>query len=227
MKTAGFLLIIAPLLAGETFAAGDPQRGAAAFRQCAACHSMEPGRHLTGPSLAAAWGRKAGTAEGFRRYSRALKQADLTWDEGTLDAWLKSPQQLVPGNAMNFPGVGDSRRRADLIAYLRAAAEGKAPAAPEGGMMMGRATRPNLRDVEPAYRVKAIRHCGDGYWVTTADGATYTFWEFNLRFKTDSSAEGPPPGSPALLGAGMAGDRASVVFAGPGEISAAIRPECP
>ena len=34
---------------------GNAARGAAAFGQCVACHSVEPGVHLTGPSLARVW----------------------------------------------------------------------------------------------------------------------------------------------------------------------------
>jgi cytochrome c len=60
----------------------------------------------------------------------------------------------------------------------------------------------------------------------TADGKTHDFWERNLRFKTDSGAEGPEKGAPALLGAGMLGDRADVIFADPGEISGLIVARC-
>ncbi|MGH7292912.1 MAG: c-type cytochrome, partial [Myxococcota bacterium] len=55
---------------------GDTANGARVFAACAACHSLAPGRHRTGPSLAGVLGRKAGTAEGFRRYSPALNGAD-------------------------------------------------------------------------------------------------------------------------------------------------------
>ena len=51
--------------------------------------------------------------------------------------------------------------------------------------------------------------------------------EFNLRFKTDSSKLGPRPGQPVAVGAGMQGDRASIVFASPKEISTAIAESCP
>jgi cytochrome c len=51
-------------------------------------------------------------------------------------------------------------------------------------------------------------------------------WEFNLRLKTDSSEQGPPEGKPAIIGAGMRGDRASVVFSKPSEISSFIGAEC-
>ena len=86
---------------------------------------------------------------------------------------------------------------------------------------------PSLKQMTPDQQVTAIRYCGDTYSVTTGTGETQQFWERNLRFKTDSSADGPPKGNPALLGAGMMGDRASVIFADPAEISAFIEAKCP
>jgi len=62
--------------------------------------------------------------------------------------------------------------------------------------------------------------------VTTADGQTLDFWEVNLRLKTDSRETGPLAGKPVLMGAGMGGDRASVFFAAPEEISAFIKHQC-
>jgi cytochrome c len=64
---------------GQGGAAGDPDAGAQVFWTCAACHTLEPGVHRTGPSLAGVFGRKAGIAEGFHRYSDALRSADLVW----------------------------------------------------------------------------------------------------------------------------------------------------
>ena len=52
------------------------------------------------------------------------------------------------------------------------------------------------------------------------------FWERNLRLKVDGSNSGPKRGTPALVGAGMAGDRADVIFAAPEEISGFIKPQC-
>ena len=92
------------------------------FSYCSRCHSLDPARHLGGPSLAGIVGRKAGTAEGFQRYSDALKSANLVWDEQTLDAWIADPQALIPGNQMHFPGVPDPQKRQDLIAYLKSVA---------------------------------------------------------------------------------------------------------
>lgn len=209
--------------------AGDPARGATLFQACAACHSTTPGEHMTGPSLAHIWGRKAGTVEGFRRYSEAMTHVDFVWTEDKLDQWLTNPEALIPGTSMTFPGLGDSKARQDAIAYLKSVSEGKAPqAAQRGGMMMNmRPAKEDLKKVPREGQVAALNHCGDTYTVKTADGKVNKVWEFNLRFKTDSSTLGPRPGHPVIVGAGMQGDRASVVFATPDEISSFIRTECP
>jgi cytochrome c len=210
-----------------SFAAGDPKRGAQVFQACVACHLVKPGEHLTGPSLAHVWNYRAGTAEKFSRYSDALKRADIVWDEATLDKWLSDPAQLVPGTSMTFPGVKESKDRQDVIAYLRAVSEGKAPSAePRRGGMMMQSRKADLKKAPPAGQVVSIGHCGDTYTVKTADGKTNKVWEFNLRFKTDSSKDGPRPGKPVIVGAGMQGDRASVVFAAPAEIGSFIKQTC-
>jgi cytochrome c len=60
----------------------------------------------------------------------------------------------------------------------------------------------------------------NGFWKVRA------FWQRNLRFKTDVSGDGPQKGAPAIVGAGMMGDRADVIFASPDEISAFISHRC-
>ncbi|HEV2334132.1 MAG TPA: c-type cytochrome [Stellaceae bacterium] len=203
--------------------AGDAERGAAGFRACGACHSLKPDQNMTGPSLAGLWERKAGSLESFERYSPALKSSNIVWDEKSLDAWLKSPQGLVPQNRMVFPGIPDARQRADLIAFLKQASAG-------GGMQaaMGAASSglQDLKKLGADRQVQAIRYCHDTYRVTTADGKTADFWEVNLRFKTDSSGTGPLAGKPVMMRAGMMGDRASVFFAAPEEIGTFIKSQC-
>lgn len=208
------------------FAAGDATRGAKVFQVCAACHSTKRGENMTGPSLAAIWARKAGTVPGFDRYSEALKRSGVTWNAATLDAWLRDPAHFIPGNAMGalFPGLPNAKERADVIAFLEALAEGKT-SAPGGGMMS--VHKGDLRRPPPDAQVRSITFCGDTYTVATADGETHEIWDFNLRFKTDASAHGPAPGNPVLLGAGMRGDRAFVVFASPAEISGFVWRSCP
>ena len=205
---------------GSAAGAGDPARGARVFRACAACHALESERNLTGPSLSGVWGRKAGALESFLRFSPALKNSALAWNEKTLDAWLRDPQALVPGNYMAFAGLTDDRSRADLVAFLQAASKGKAPAAANMPQL------PDLRNAPAEAMIAAIRHCGDSYFVNNGKDEMRPFWEFNLRMKTDSSARGPARGKPVLVGQGMQGDRAQAVFASPQEISSFIREEC-
>jgi len=216
---------------------GDASRGRQDFRACAPCHSLEPDRNMTGPSLANLWGRKAGGLSSFDRYSDALESSGIIWDDRALDGWLTDPQRMVPDNEMPFEGIADGRVRADLLAFLKDAT--KPGASPErtaqaqmkgmGGMMggmMGGGRDPNLKSLEPNKRVKAITYCRDTYRVTTADDKTRAFWERNLRFKTDSSGDGPEKGTPAIVGSGMMGDRASVIFATPEEISGFVARRC-
>lgn len=217
----------------DAAAAGDAARGAEQFRQCAACHSINPGEHLTGPSLAGVVGRRAGTAKGFGRYSQAMRDAHLTWSRENLDEWLKSPSEFLPGTSMRIPGVGDADARVDIIAYLESAGAPASAASSDSadggaGMTVGTGSQrlENLKMQSPSRQVVKIRHCGDAYEVTLGTGDTYTFWEFNLRFKTDSGPNGPPDGKPAILRGGMMGDRAFVIFAGPEEISAFIDSRC-
>jgi cytochrome c len=124
------------------------------------------------------------------------------------------------------------RQRADQLAFLKEATQpGHAPKTAQGGsqmggMMMGGGGVPNLKKLDPEDRVQSINHCGDTYKVATADGKVRDFWERNLRFKTDVSDEGPQKDAPAIVGAGMMGDRADVIFASPDEISGFIAHQC-
>jgi cytochrome c len=107
----------AALVAGAGSArAQDAAAGKGVFAPCSACHSVD-GSNGVGPSLQGVVGRKAGSFAGFR-YSRAMKNAGLTWDAASLDAYIADPQKAVPGNVMPFSGIADARQRADLIAYL-------------------------------------------------------------------------------------------------------------
>lgn len=225
--TAIPLLLIATAAVAET---GDATRGQRIFSACAACHSLQPNKNMTGPSLSGIWNRKAGVSSSFSRYSPALKSADVVWDDQTLDAWITNPQLVIPGNEMTFPGIREPQQRIDLLAFLKEATKPGAslPQASQGGMsgMMGGGAAPNLKKLDDEDRVKSISYCRDTYEVATADGKTRKFWERNLRLKTDSSEDGPQPGSPALVGAGMMGDRADIVFSSPDEIGKFVGKSC-
>ncbi len=90
----------------------------AAYAQCAACHSVEPGKHGIGPSLHGVYGTKAGEIAGFA-FSEKLKASGLTWDDATLDTWLSGPMKVVPGTKMSYAGMSDPAKRAEIIAYLK------------------------------------------------------------------------------------------------------------
>ena len=213
---------------------GDAARGEHAFRACATYHSLEPDRNMTGPSLAGLWGRKAGSLPSFERYSDALKSSGIIWDDRSLDGWLTDPDRMVPDNEMPFNGIENAGDRADLLAFLKQATKPGAAQqqmAQQGGMggmggMMGGGRDLDLKSLEPNMQVKAITYCHDTYRVTTADGKTRHFWERNLRLKTDSGKDGPQSGAPALVPAGMMGDRADVIFSAPEEISKMIEARC-
>jgi cytochrome c len=98
--------------------AADPVAGEAVFKtQCGICHSPLAGKNMVGPSLFGIAGRKSGTVEGFH-YSAANKSAGLTWNADTLDKYLKSPREVMPGTTMTYAGLKDDAKRSDVIAYL-------------------------------------------------------------------------------------------------------------
>lgn len=100
---------------------GDAVHGKTIFVQCQACHSIEAGKNMIGPSLAGVVGRKAGTITGFA-YSNANKGSGITWTADKLFQYLEKPMRVVPGTKMTFPGLPKAQDRADVIAYLKAPA---------------------------------------------------------------------------------------------------------
>ena len=111
------LLGVAAVSAPAGAQTGDPAAGERIFRQCAACHTVEPDRHRAGPSLYGVFGQQAGAVEGFR-YSRAMREADIVWDEETLTAYLADPNGFLPGTSMRI-ALRNAKDAPDLIAYLR------------------------------------------------------------------------------------------------------------
>lgn len=121
-RTWSFAALVAATVAVATpaLAAGDAAAGEKAFAPCKACHSTVADKNLVGPSLHGVYERKAGTLESFKaRYSPNLEKAGLTWDDATLDKWLTSPKDLVPGTKMTFVGLKDATARENVIAYLK------------------------------------------------------------------------------------------------------------
>jgi len=51
-----------------------------------------------------------------------MKKSGIVWTARTLNRFLADPARLVPGTTMTYAGIPDPKERADLIAYLEAAA---------------------------------------------------------------------------------------------------------
>ena len=51
-------------------------------------------------------------------YSPALKNSGLTWNDTTLDLWLRDTDAAVPNSNMGF-SVPKAQDRADIIAFLK------------------------------------------------------------------------------------------------------------
>lgn len=106
-------------------AAGDAVKGKRVFAKCRACHKVDAGKHGVGPSLHGVVDRAVASAEGFKKYSKAMKAygEGKVWSEDLLDAYLENPKGVVKGTRMAFGGLKKPAQRADVIAYLRSVSE--------------------------------------------------------------------------------------------------------
>ena len=104
--------------ATETVAASPGDGPPPSFAQCATCHSVKPGETGLGPNLHGIIGKKSASIEKFF-YSTAMKNANLTWDEATLDRYIEKPRELVPGTRMAYAGQADKAKRDEIIAWLK------------------------------------------------------------------------------------------------------------
>lgn len=98
--------------------AQDAAEGEKAFRKCAVCHQVGPdAANKVGPHLNGIVGREAAAVEGFR-YSPAMRDSGIVWDEEQLADYLAGPRQVVRGTTMAFAGIRNEQELRDLIAYL-------------------------------------------------------------------------------------------------------------
>lgn len=96
---------------------GNAAAGAEVFKQCMACHVVEPGQNRTGPTLAGIIGRAAGSIDGYS-YTPANANSGITWTPEKMFQYLENPMRVIPGTKMAFAGLKDAQDRADVIAYL-------------------------------------------------------------------------------------------------------------
>lgn len=107
------------MLTSAAHATDDVAQGKKIAKKCKVCHSLkEGGKNKLGPPLFGVINRKAGSLETYK-YSKAMKNSGLTWDEHTLNDFITRPKGLVKGTKMGFKGLKKSSQRSDLIAYFK------------------------------------------------------------------------------------------------------------
>ena len=110
--------IIIVILIFSVANAADPVNGKKVFKKCVACHSLQEGKNKIGPSLYNLIDRKAGLVEGYK-YSKAMKNSGVVWNEESLDEFLTKPRKFIPKTKMSFRGIKNKSLRDDLISFLK------------------------------------------------------------------------------------------------------------
>lgn len=118
IKVVGFTAALAAFGA-PAMAEGDADAGKKVFNKCKACHTLTEGKNKVGPSLFGVMDRTAASVEGYK-YSSAMKDSGLTWDDATMAEFLKKPKALVAKTKMSFGGLKKDEDIANVIAYIRA-----------------------------------------------------------------------------------------------------------
>lgn len=103
------------------FPGADPH-GVRVWQACAACHSLTAeGGNMAGPHLHRLFGRRMGTAEGYR-YSERLARGDIVWTAETVaDLFTRGPDVVTPGTRMPVQRVENAEDLAALLRFLEQA----------------------------------------------------------------------------------------------------------
>jgi cytochrome c len=127
---------------GKLLASSDVARGENAAKKCVSCHTFQKGgANLIGPNLWGIVNRPRAALAGFN-YSAAMKGKGGNWTIDEINAYLQNPKAMVPGTAMNFPGIAKGSERADVIAFLNSRADTPGPLPKAAEAPSGQAPKP-------------------------------------------------------------------------------------
>ena len=118
----GEIAPIAQLLVSANIAKGEKEA-----EVCLRCHPVDP--ETTGLIGSHFWnlvGRPRNSVPGFD-YSPALAGLEGNWTYEALNAFIARPTEVHPGTRMDFAGIAEPERRADLIAFLRTLSDDPIP----------------------------------------------------------------------------------------------------
>ena len=127
MKPAGTLpMVLAAALAvfvssGAALADDDAKlikKGKKVYNKCKTCHFIDKEKNKIGPHLVGIIGRAAGVVEGFK-YSDALKNSGIVWNDEEILAYIEKPKEFIPKNKMVFPGLKKESQRLAVLAYIK------------------------------------------------------------------------------------------------------------
>lgn len=123
MRKIFMLTAVIGFVATGPVLAGDIKAGEKVFKKCKACHVVDKEKNKTGPHLVNIMGRSAGSLESYKKYSKAMKESGIVWDEETLDGYLEKPKKYIKGTKMAFAGLKKEKDRENVIAYLKSFSE--------------------------------------------------------------------------------------------------------
>lgn len=121
MKNTRYLFIalgLVMLSANAPVLADDGDGKSYYTKKCKMCHSTTAGKHTMGPSLAGIFGAKAAATD-FAKYSDALKDSGVEWNEENLDKFLKNPKKFLGGKSTMKIKTKKADDRANLVEYLK------------------------------------------------------------------------------------------------------------
>lgn len=115
-------LTVAVAASASTANAGGEEGEKLFKKKCGTCHSIEPGKHKIGPSLAGVFGRKVADTD-FPKY-KALEGGDWTWDEANLGEWITNQKDFLKARGISkstamSAKISKEDERNSIIEYLK------------------------------------------------------------------------------------------------------------